>query len=89
MTIQSYFTSNISLGYMLNIFNVRLITPDRRQAIIWTNTGLFLIEPLETNVSEILIEIYTFSFKKMHLKISFVKWRSVCLGLNVLRPDNG
>ena len=89
MTIQSYFTSNISLGYTLNIFNVRLITPDRRQAIIWTNTGLFLIEPLETNVSEILIEIYTFSFKKMHLKISFVKWQSFCLGLNVLRPDNG
>ena len=31
---------------------------------------LLLIGPLGTNFSEILIEIYTFSFKKIHLKIS-------------------
>ena len=36
--------------------------------IIWTNAGLLLIGPLETNLSEILIEIYTFSFKKRHFK---------------------
>ena len=29
-----------------------------------------LIGPLGTNLSEILIEIYTYLFKKMHLKIS-------------------
>ena len=34
-------------------------------------------------ISEILIEIYIFSFKIMHLKISSVKWRPFCLGLNV------
>ena len=27
--------------------------PGRRQAIIWTNAGLLLIDPLETNFSEI------------------------------------
>ena len=29
--------------------------------------------------------IRTFSFKKMHLTMSSVKWRSFCLGLNVLK----
>ena len=40
----------------------------RRQAIIWTNAGVSLIGPLETNFSEIFVEMYTFSFKKMHWK---------------------
>ena len=30
-------------------------------------------------------EIHTFSFKKMHLKLSSGKWRPSCLGLNVLQ----
>ena len=62
------------------------LSPDRRQAIIWTNAGLLLIGPLRTNFSEILIEILTFSFKKMRLKVSSAKRRPFCLGLNVLRP---
>ena len=57
---------------------------DRRQAIIWTNAGLLLIGPLRTNFSEILIEILTFSFKKMRLEVSSAKRRPFCLGLNVL-----
>ena len=36
-------------------------------------------------LSEILIAIHTSSFKKMHLKMSSGKWRSFCLGLNVLK----
>ena len=60
------------------------LSPGRRQAIIWTKTGILLIGPLGTNFSEILLEIYTFSFTKMHLKMSFGKWRPFCLGLNVL-----
>ena len=40
------------------------LSPDRRQAIIWTNAGLSLIGPLGTSVSEILIKILTFSLKK-------------------------
>ena len=43
-----------------------------------------LIGPLETNFCEIAIEIEIFSAKKMHLKISFGKWRPLCLGVNVL-----
>ena len=60
------------------------LPPDRRQAIIGTNVGILLIGTLRTNFSEILSEIHTFSFKKMRLKGSSEKWRSFCLGLNVL-----
>ena len=60
------------------------LSPGRRQAIIWTNAGILLIGNLGINFSETLIEIYTFSFKKMHLKMSSGKWRPSCLGLNVL-----
>ena len=61
------------------------LSPDRRQAIIWTNDGILLIGPLGTkNFSEILIEILTFSFKKMRMKVSSAKRRPFCLGLNVL-----
>ena len=60
------------------------LSPGRRQAIIWTNAGFLLNGPLGTNFSEILIEIHTFSFKKMHWKMSSGKWRPFCLGLNVL-----
>ena len=60
------------------------LSPDRRQAIIWTNAGILLIGPFGTTFSEISIEIITFSFKKMRLKVSSAKWRPFCLGLNVL-----
>ena len=59
------------------------LSPDRCQAIIGTNDGILLIGPLGTNFSEILIEIHTFSNKKMHLKVSSAIWRPSCLGLNV------
>ena len=54
----------------------------RRQGIIWTNGGQFLIGPLGTNF--ILSEIHTFSFKNMHLKLSSGKYRPSRLGLNLL-----
>ena len=63
------------------------LSPGRRQAIIWTNAGLLLIEPLRTKFSEMLIEIYVFSFTKMHLEMSSGKWRPFCLGLNVLNMN--
>ena len=37
----------------------------RRKDIIWTNDGILLIGSLETNFSEILIEIHTFSYLKI------------------------
>ena len=64
------------------------LSPGRRQAIIKTNAGILLIWPLGTNFSEILIEINTFSFKKMHLKMSSGKRRPFCLGLNELKSNN-
>ena len=63
------------------------LSPDPRQAFIWTNARLLLIGPLGTNFSEILIEILTFPFKKMHLKMLSAKRGPFCLGLNVLNLD--
>ena len=60
------------------------LSPGQRQAIIRTNAGMLLIRSFGTNLSEILIEIYPFPFKKMHLKVSSGKWRPFFLGLNVL-----
>ena len=48
------------------------------------NAGILLIRTLGTNFSEILIEIHTFWFMKMHLKMSSAKWWPYCLGLDVL-----
>ena len=61
------------------------LSPGRRQANIRTNAGILLIGTLGTNFSEILSEIHTFSFKKMHLKMSSGRWRPFCLGLNGLK----
>ena len=59
------------------------LSPGRRQAIIWTNARILLIGLLGIKLGEILIEIHTFSFKKMLLKMTSGKWRPFCLGLNV------
>ena len=48
------------------------------------NAGIWLIGPLGTNFSEILMEIYTYSFEKMHLQMPSGKWRPFCLCSNVL-----
>ena len=61
------------------------LSPDGRQAIIWTNAEILLIEPLEMIFSEIFFEIYTFPFKKMHFKMSSGKWRPSFLGPNQLK----
>ena len=60
------------------------LSPDWRQAIIWTNAGILLIGPLGTNFSEIFIGIHTFSFKKMHLKMLSGTYQPFRPGLNVL-----
>ena len=76
--------THICVGKLSIIGSDNGLSPSRRQAIIWTNAGILLIGTLATNFSEISIEIYTFSFKKMHLNMSSGKWWSFCLGLNVL-----
>ena len=57
------------------------LSPGRRQVIIWSNAGILLIGPFGTNFSQILIEIQTFPFKNMYLKMSSAKWWPFCLGL--------
>ena len=58
------------------------LSPGRRQSIIWTGAGILLIGPLGSNFDEIFVEIHTFSFKKMRVKVSSAKWWTCCLGLN-------
>ena len=76
--------THICVGKLIIIGSDNGLSPERRQAIIWTNVGILLIGPLGTNFSEILIEIQTFSLKKTRLKMSSAKCCSFRLGLNVL-----
>ena len=76
--------THIWVSNLTSIGSDKVLSPDQHPAIIWTSPGIFLIGPLGTNVIEILIEIHTFSFKKMHLKMSSAKLRQVSFGLNVL-----
>ena len=76
--------THICVGKLIIIGSDNDLSPDRRQAIIWPNAGLLSIGPLWTYFSENLIKIQQFSLKKMHVKMSSAKWRSSCLGLNVL-----
>ena len=76
--------THIRVGKLIIIGSDNGLSPGRRQAIIWTNARIWSMGPLGTNFSEISIEIHTFSFRKMHLKMSSAKWRLSCLGLNVL-----
>ena len=60
--------THICVGEQTIIGSDNGLSPGRRQAIIWINAGILSTGPLGTNFSEISIEIYTFSFKKIHLK---------------------
>ena len=76
--------THICVGKLTIIGSDNGLSPERRQAIIWTNAGILLIEPLRTNFIEILIEIQTFSMKKIRFKMSSAKC-SFRLSLNVLK----
>ena len=73
--------THICVGKLIIIGSDNDLSSGQRQSIIWTNAGILLIGPLGTNLSEILIGIQVFSFKKMHLKMASVKWRPFCFGL--------
>ena len=49
--------THICVGNLTIIVSDNGLSPDRRQAIIWTNAGILLIRTLGTNFSEILIRI--------------------------------
>ena len=76
--------THICVSDLTSIGSDNGLSPGRRQAIIRTNAGILLIKPSGTNFSEFVGEILIFSFKKMPLKVSSVKRRPFCLGLNVL-----
>ena len=59
------------------------LSPGRRQAIIWTNAGIWLIGQLRTNFSELLIAINTFPSNNAFENV-VGKRLPFCLGLNVL-----
>ena len=54
------------------------LSPGRRQTIMWTNVGIFLIGPLGTNFNEIIF------IQENQFKMSCGKWHLICVGLNVL-----
>ena len=64
------------------------LVPDWCQGIIWTNTRILLIKLLRTKFSDKLIKFHTFSFKKLHLKMSSAKSWPFRLGLKVLTEAN-
>ena len=64
------------------------LSPGWHQAFVWTNAGKVLISRLlRTYFNEILIAIYTFWLRKMHLKMLSGKWWPFRLGLNVLNKS--
>ena len=75
--------THICVGKIIIIGSDNGLAPGRRQAIIQTNAGILLIRTLGTKFNEILNETHTFSFKKMYLKMSSVKWCPFCLSLNM------
>ena len=80
--------THICIGKLTIIGSDNGLAPERRQAIIWTNARILLIEPLGTNFGEISIKIQIFSLKKVRLKMSSVKYCPFRLGLNVLTVLN-
>ena len=54
------------------------LSPDRRQAIIWTNAEILLIGPLGTNISIILVEIHIFPFIQENM-FEIVVWKMVAI----------
>ena len=64
------------------------LLPGRRQVIIGTNAGILLIGPSRTHFSVFLIEIHTFSLKKMHLKMSSGMSLPQCVHSVIMDSDN-
>ena len=85
-----YFThwgrvTHICVGNQTTIGSDNGLSPDRRQAIIWTITGILLIGPLGTNFSEISIEINLYiviqanAFQNIVWKMAAILSRPQCV----------
>ena len=62
------------------------LSPGQCQAITWINAGLLLIALLGTNFSDILIEIQTFLFNKVHFKCRL--WNGIHFVSASMCPQN-
>ena len=71
-------------GNYTKLYLKNSLSPGWSQAFIWTDAEILLIGPLGSNCTEIVIEIITLSFKKIRFKVSSMKRRPFCIGLNVL-----
>ena len=61
------------------------LSPGRHQARICTNSGSNVNRTLRNKLQWNFDRIHTFSFKKMHLKMSSGKWRPFCVGFSALK----
>ena len=75
--------THICVGNLDMISSDNGLLPRQRQAIMWTNAGILLNWPIATNFNEILIEIHTFSFKKIFWKIAAILSRPQCVKIRV------
>ena len=67
-----------------NIVSYNGLMPVRSQASIYTNAHFLSIIPLGPNISDIWMKIQQSSLNKMHLKMSYAKWRPFHHVLNIL-----
>ena len=75
--------THICVGKLTIIGSDNGLSPERRQAIIWTNAGILLIGPLGTNFSEILIEILIeeYMFENFVCEMLFISSRPHCVNV--------
>ena len=71
--------THICAGELTVIDSDNGLSPGRYEAIIWTNAGILLIGPLETNFSEILFQFQIFSieentFKNVVCEMLSISW---------------
>ena len=74
---------HIWVGKLTTIASDNGLSPGRHDAIIWNNAGILLIGPLGINLSEILIEIQTFHWRKYIWKcclwnVGHFVWATMC-----------
>ena len=79
--------THICVNKLATIDSDNGLSPGRCQAIISTNAGIMLIGLLRTYFSEILLEVYIFSFTKIHLKMSSGNWQPFCPSLKCVKHN--
>ena len=69
--------TNICVGTLTITGSDNVLSPGRRQAIIWTKAGLLWIALMGIYFSKIWIGLQSFSFKKMQSKMSSAKMAAI------------